>query len=121
MSTTKRKGLEMEQSIVKKKIKVIDVNWKRPALQPLDPTTQNVAIQNLEVNYFLQFNKWKKQQQAVIRLFGVNEIGNSIVVFVHGFMPYFYVQCWSGFDQHDLTVFGEALNVSGQYFFFCFC
>jgi hypothetical protein len=93
--------------------------WKRPPLPLINTQTQNFAIQNLEADHLVgpQMNftgpqNPAAQKQAIIRLFGATEQGNSVVIYVHNFMPYFYIQCWPGFTQQDLTVFGEALNVN---------
>ncbi len=52
-----------------------------------------------------------QQRQAVIRLFGVNEMGNSVLVYVHNFMPYFYVPRYPGMTELDMSAFAESLNV----------
>jgi len=48
----------------------------------------------------------------IIRLYGVTEQGNSVMMLVHDFMPYFWVPCWPGFMQEDAKIFGSALNVT---------
>ena len=50
------------------------------------------------------------QRSAILRLYGVTEAGNSVMVHAHNFEPYFYVPTWSGFTQDDLQQFGAALN-----------
>ena len=46
----------------------------------------------------------------VIRIYGVNEKGNSIVMHVHGFTPYFYVQAPPGFKESHTAAFRVALD-----------
>lgn len=46
----------------------------------------------------------------VIRIYGVNEKGNSIVMHVHGFTPYFYVQAPPGFQESHIAAFRVALD-----------
>ena len=41
----------------------------------------------------------------VMRLFGVNDAGNSVCCHVHGFSPYFYVTCPSVFKDTHLADF----------------
>lgn len=43
-------------------------------------------------------------------MFGVNADGNSVVMYIHGFLPYFYVPAWEGFTNADVQIFGDALN-----------
>ena len=46
----------------------------------------------------------------IVRMFGVNMEGNSILAHVHGFAPYFYVQAVKDFKQEDCGHFRDALN-----------
>lgn len=45
----------------------------------------------------------------VLRMYGVNENGNSVLAHIHGFLPYFYVPCPEGFE--DVAVFRDSLEV----------
>jgi len=64
----------------------------------------------------------------VLRLFGVTEVpsfylyprahtyiivqaGNSVLAFITGFLPYFYVAVPRGFEESDIDAFAEQLNV----------
>ncbi len=53
-----------------------------------------------------------KQKQAQVRIFGVNDAGNSVVAVVHNFFSYFFVPKLQGCTQEDIPVFASALNVS---------
>lgn len=46
----------------------------------------------------------------VIRIYGVTDEGNSVVMHVHGFTPYFYVQAPPNFQEKDVPNFRIALN-----------
>lgn len=50
------------------------------------------------------------QKQAFLRLFGVNDAGNSVLAYVHNFMPYFYVPAWANCTPEQINLFGQALN-----------
>lgn len=50
------------------------------------------------------------QKQAILRLFGVNDAGNSVLAYVHNFMSYFYVPAWAGCTTDNINAFGQALN-----------
>ena len=52
------------------------------------------------------------QRSAILRLYGVTELGNSVMVHAHNFEPYFYVPTWPGFTHDDLRNFGDVLNVT---------
>jgi hypothetical protein len=47
----------------------------------------------------------------IIRVYGVNEIGNSVLCNVHGFTPYFFVPAPPNFQRSDCETFRAALNV----------
>ena len=47
----------------------------------------------------------------VLRLFGVNAKGNSVLAYVHGFKPYFYIAAPAGFLNKDLEPFKDSINV----------
>ena len=52
----------------------------------------------------------KEERAAAVRFYGVTKAGNSVMVHVHGFMPYFYVRAWPGFKPEDCEPFRERLN-----------
>ncbi|EED91181.1 DNA polymerase, partial [Thalassiosira pseudonana CCMP1335] len=49
----------------------------------------------------------------VIRLYGVNETGNSVAVFIHGFTPYGYFALPRGLRAKLGSQFGKGLQVNG--------
>jgi DNA polymerase delta subunit 1 len=52
----------------------------------------------------------KEERAAAVRFYGVTKAGNSVLVHVHGFMPYFYVRAWPGFKPDEAEAFRERLN-----------
>ena len=48
----------------------------------------------------------------IIRIYGVTEMGQSAVVHVHGFMPYFYVSAPPNFSHEHLPEFRKQLNLA---------
>ena len=52
----------------------------------------------------------KEERAAVIRMFGTTKDGNSVMVHVHGFFPYFYVRAPHGFQQSHVESFKQALG-----------
>ena len=89
---------------------------ERPALPPLDATTDSLVFQQLECDYTVSSQvpdfagNSTEPRAAVIRLFGVTREGNSVCAHVHGFKPYFWVRAPPGFTQEDLPVFQSTLN-----------
>jgi hypothetical protein len=53
----------------------------------------------------------KDLKLPILRIYGATEEGNSVLIYVHGFQPYFYVPCWDGFSNDDLKSMGDSLNV----------
>jgi DNA polymerase delta subunit 1 len=53
---------------------------------------------------------------STLRLFGLTKKGNSVLLHVHGFKPYFYVAAPKDFLTEDCRGFKDKLNVSmGDY------
>uniref|UniRef100_A0A7S3QWA8 DNA polymerase n=1 Tax=Dunaliella tertiolecta TaxID=3047 RepID=A0A7S3QWA8_DUNTE len=73
-------------------------NWERPKCPDIDPATQSIVFQQLDVDYYITKhtkgldNDPPEKDVSVMRLFGVNETGQSVCAFVHGFEPYFYIE-----------------------------
>lgn len=98
-----------------------DAAWKRPALAAINPATDSVSMQLIDVDYLIadplpigssatNFS----QKQAVLRMFGVNDAGNSVLVYVHNFMRYFYVPAPPNATADMINMFGQSLNVSAK-------
>lgn len=49
---------------------------------------------------------------ALMRLYGVNASGNSVLAHVHGYRPYFYVKAPPGFDPSVCEEFRNLLNIA---------
>uniref|UniRef100_M4C6L4 DNA polymerase delta catalytic subunit n=1 Tax=Hyaloperonospora arabidopsidis (strain Emoy2) TaxID=559515 RepID=M4C6L4_HYAAE len=80
--------------------------WARKSLGPLDPHVDAMAFQWIDIDMYdglplqknpkegaavpgVQFSGDARQSAAVIRLFGVTMDGNSVLMHVHGVLPYF--------------------------------
>lgn len=54
------------------------------------------------------------EKVPVLRMYGVTEDGHSVLAKIHGFLPYFYVQCPQAGDSGelftDIQVLGESLD-----------
>lgn len=52
----------------------------------------------------------QQRQAPMVRMFGVNEAGNSVAVFVYGFEPYFYLECPSAWGPDEIQMFERTLR-----------
>jgi len=88
----------------------------RPALEkPVNAATDNLVFQQFDVDQYTGQPLPGMPGSTVgpvpiIRIYGVNEQGNSLTVHVHGFSPYFYVKAPQGFTRMDCGNFRTSLN-----------
>ncbi|KXZ48800.1 hypothetical protein GPECTOR_25g384 [Gonium pectorale] len=97
-------------------------NWERPPVPEFDPNTTDLEFQQLEVDYYLTNASPglddlgngtphdPKRQVPVIRMYGVNAAGNSVCTFVHGFLPYFYVESRPNWGPEAIDAIASALT-----------
>ncbi|CAN8076161.1 unnamed protein product [Agarophyton chilense] len=80
--------------------------WQRPATDALNPKTDALQVMQVDVSddYAVRTNG-----SAILRLFGVTEKGNSVLLRVHSFYHYFYAPVLRDVDAAGLK---KALNVS---------
>ena len=53
------------------------------------------------------------QEKPVLRMYGITENGNSVMVHIHSFLPYLYVELspsFTTFDDRDLTDLKAVIN-----------
>ncbi len=95
-------------------------NWERPPPPPLNSAADRLVFQQLEVDFTsgppnTTYYPTDLAEVPVLRMFGVNELGNSVCVFVHGFEPYFYAEAPTPtFSPDDCAALAEVLNVSAE-------
>jgi DNA polymerase delta subunit 1 len=100
--------------------------WKRPEVQQINPETDSMAFQWMDIDMYsgdpLKENPAIGERVPgstdkpvpVVRLYGVNEIGNSVLAHVHGFTPYFLCSIPRSFNPNDCGKFRHALNAMVQ-------
>ncbi|CAH7683178.1 DNA polymerase delta subunit 1 [Phakopsora pachyrhizi] len=79
-------------------------NWSRPVVPKIDPALTPIIFQQIEIDEQSQNNT------PQLRIFGLNEEGNSVLVHIQDFLTYFWVPApkdWQNSDCKDLTA---ALN-----------
>jgi DNA polymerase delta subunit 1 len=95
-------------------------NWMRPPPKAVDTEHDKVVFQQLELDYTSgpphaahYGSQQDLEEVPIVRMFGVNMDGNSVCVFVHGFVPYFYVEAPTPtFSPDDCNNLAETLNVA---------
>lgn len=89
--------------------------WCRPAPPPLDPQTDTLIFQQIEIDHYIGtplagMPGCQVPPAPIMRMYGVTMDGNSVCCHVHGFAPYLYVAAPPGFTHTHLAPFKEALN-----------
>jgi DNA polymerase elongation subunit (family B) len=78
---------------------------------PIEDSSTLLFMQQ-EIDYYTGVTAGEFQKTGILRIFGTTESGNSVMLHVHDFRAYFYVQCPPGhmanaFNAQQLT---EELN-----------
>ncbi len=83
-------------------------DYRRPPPPILTPASKSLIFMQTDADYTLMPN-----DVPVIRLFGVTEGGNSVMLLVYNFEPYFYVPLPKNlpFGPDDKELFIQTLNV----------
>nr|GAT42941.1 predicted protein [Mycena chlorophos] len=79
-------------------------SWARPPLPPINPNVDSIVFQQIDIE------ETDVYSNVELQLFGVTQNGNSVLAFVTGFKPYFYVAQPRGFRADDLDPFKQHLN-----------
>lgn len=79
--------------------------WPRPELDPIIPQEDDITFQQIDC----------EEVQApglppTIRIYGVTKAGNSVLVHVNSFLPYFFIAAPRGFRPTDCNDFTNHLN-----------
>lgn len=75
----------------------INTKLERPPVDPISPKEDDISFMCIDVDYYTdkpprQFGGENDRREVpIVRMFGVNDKGNSIAVHVYNFRPYFYV------------------------------
>ncbi len=67
---------------------------ERPKLAKFDPSSDDIVFMNTDIDYYTAkapgYMDMGDQETTILRIFGVNEQGNSVMAHVYNFRPYFY-------------------------------
>ncbi|XP_068192872.1 DNA polymerase delta catalytic subunit [Antennarius striatus] len=93
----------------------LNPRWRRPQAPAMDPSSDNLVFQQIELDYYLGavvagMPGQSRGKVPIIRMFGVTDNGNSVCCHIHGFAPYFYVPAPKGFTSAYLGEFQRELN-----------
>ncbi|GAA5857179.1 hypothetical protein JCM8547_009357 [Rhodosporidiobolus lusitaniae] len=72
--------------------------WPRPIAPKLNPARDNLVFQQIDIEEHSAPGAGPQ-----IRAFGVTQTGNSVLLHVKGFLPYFWVAAPRGFTNSDCT------------------
>uniref|UniRef100_A0A2N9HA95 DNA polymerase n=1 Tax=Fagus sylvatica TaxID=28930 RepID=A0A2N9HA95_FAGSY len=90
--------------------------WVRPPLSDAYIShSRNILFQQLEIDYVIgeshkELLPKSSGSAAIIRIFGVTREGHSVCCHVHGFEPYFYINCPPGMGPDDIVRFHQILE-----------
>ncbi|XP_029781128.1 DNA polymerase delta catalytic subunit isoform X1 [Suricata suricatta] len=96
----------------------IDARWLRPSPPSLDPETEPLIFQQLEIDHYvgpaqpLPGAAPPPGPVPVLRAFGVTDEGVSVCCHIHGFAPYFYTPAPPGFGCEHLGDLQRELNAA---------
>lgn len=79
--------------------------WPRPDVDSFDPKKDGIIFQQIDIEEHTQ------GRVPTIRIYGVTEKGNSVLVHVTGFLPYFYISAPKGFSRSHCAEFKNHLNM----------
>ncbi|KAF7596719.1 DNA-directed DNA polymerase delta [Aspergillus hancockii] len=82
-----------------------DQQWERPPLGEFDPTKENVCFQQIDAE-----EGTLTGGKPAVRLFGVTEAGQSVLMHVTGFQHYLYIAAPVNFTKEDCNPYRSFLE-----------
>eukprot|EP00118_Oscarella_pearsei_P010957 m.70078 g.70078 ORF g.70078 m.70078 type:complete len:1078 (+) comp35658_c0_seq2:34-3267(+) len=91
--------------------------WNRHPAPSIDSQSDSISFQQLDLDFYTGQHLSgmpgpRDGSVAILRMFGVTMQGNSVVAYVHGFAPYFYVRAPKSFNSDDCNQFRLDLNTA---------
>lgn len=87
--------------------------WPRKPMRSIDRMKDSIAFQWVDIDMYdgpcLEQGK-SSQKTAIFRMYGVTEEGNSVMMHVHGFLPYFYMTCPDQLNQSHAANVRQVLE-----------
>ncbi|RHZ51266.1 hypothetical protein Glove_481g92 [Diversispora epigaea] len=85
--------------------------WARP-IPNINPDVDPIIFQQFEVDECI--DQSSSMRSPMIRMFGITEAGNSVLCYIKGFQPYFYIPAPVGFKNDDVAEFQTSLEYALQ-------
>lgn len=96
--------------------------WSRPDISVAGffAAAPNLCFQQIDIDYTVG-RPWEhlhpelrqsRAQSAIIRMYGVTATGQSVLAHVHGFEPYFFIDCPPGFESGPLEELLRCINAA---------
>ncbi|CAG8570555.1 13511_t:CDS:10 [Cetraspora pellucida] len=82
--------------------------WARPSIPYINPEEHSIIFQQFEIDECI--DPHSASRSPMIRMFGLTEAGNSVLCYVKGFLPYFYIPAPNGFKSGDVAEFKSNLE-----------
>lgn len=80
--------------------------------------TSSLVFQQIEIDHIqgpahhcVKFETGSNESLPIFRLYGITPEQHSVMVHVHGFLPYFYIPCPSLMTEADLDDFQSSLEM----------
>ncbi|KKA27387.1 hypothetical protein TD95_000499 [Thielaviopsis punctulata] len=89
-----------------------DQTWDRPPVPKFNAQTDSLCFQSIEAEEGVvnQGEPGRESIQASVKLFGVTENGNSVMLHITGFRHYLFVAAPVGFQPRDCEAFKKHLE-----------
>jgi len=91
-------GIEYEEENKAHQVESFEINTQigRPSAPKIDSTTDNIVFMQLDLDYNTtkppSYVKMGDAETTIIRMFGVTQDQNSVMVHIYNFRPYFYAR-----------------------------
>eukprot|EP00055_Hartaetosiga_balthica_P008997 m.34836 g.34836 ORF g.34836 m.34836 type:complete len:1078 (-) comp6562_c0_seq1:46-3279(-) len=94
---------------------VEEIAYSRPPAPPLDPQSDNLVFQQVELESYVGRHMVgmpgaQKSDGEIFRIYGVTDNGNSVTMHVHGFCPFIYVPAPKNFEEALIPEFKRILE-----------
>ncbi|KAF1740555.1 hypothetical protein MXB_1803, partial [Myxobolus squamalis] len=100
--------------------------WSRPNVPEINENIQDLIFQVIDIDYYkggfkyvsrlgrvpTNINTHYSEFGSVLRLYGVTSDGNTMLVHIYGFKPYFYLKAPSSFDAKYIEDLKITLNIA---------
>lgn len=91
-----------------------NVKWARPPMKDVDASNDTLIFQQIDLDFYegppMIESLTSSKRVPIFRIYGVNDLGNSILAHLYGYVPYLYSSVPNGLKNSDLLKCTEALD-----------